>query len=312
MLTANVKHLAAARSGSASGRTAAFLAIWLVLGTSGCIDEKALSESVLWGRSERAFDALPGRPAPAKEAAPDPEPYTEKIPGTVVTFEMIPVPGGSIRTSEGEATEVEPMWFGKTEVTWDAYDVYVYELDKQSGLADVDAVSRPSKPYVLPGESFGHQGNPALAMTFKAASEYARWLSARTGKTYRLPTEAEWEHACRLGREETEDLSEHAWYWDNASDQAHKVGTLEPNALGLHDVLGNVAEWAMAADGTPVIKGGSWYDAAEDVGCEARKTQTPAWNVTDPQLPKSEWWLSDAPFVGFRLVRELGSESGGE
>ena len=255
--------------------------------------------------------AVPYAPTSA-EATSEPEAYTETIPGTVVTFEMVPVPLDSARTSgdPGSTSEGEALWFGETEVTWDAYDVYVYELDKQSGLGEVDAVSRPSKPYVLPGESFGHQGNPALAMTFKAAQEYAKWLSARTGKTYRLPTEAEWEAACRLGQEEGSDLGERAWHWDNANDQAHQVGSLAPNGFGLHDLLGNVAEWALAEDGTPVVKGGSWYDYAEDVSCEARKTQTSDWNATDPQLPKSEWWLSDAPFVGFRLVREVGSESG--
>ena len=260
----------------------------------------------MWGGTSY-FGPMDEAPAAAPSPPPtsDPEAYTETIPGTVVTFEMVPVPVDS-----GQTSEEETLWFGETEVTWDAYDVFVYELDKEGGLGEVDAVSRPSKPYVLPGESFGHQGYPALGMTFKAAQEYARWLSARTGKTYRLPTEAEWEAACRLGQESEKALEERAWYWDNANDQTHPAGSLAPNGLGLHDLLGNAAEWALAEDGTPVVKGGSWYDGAEDVGCEARQTQTPAWNATDPQLPKSTWWLSDAPFVGFRLVRERSEAEG--
>ena len=224
------------------------------------------------------------------------EAYTEAIPGTTVSFEMVPVPGP------------RALWMSRGEVTWDAYDVWVFGLDQGgqigTGKGD-DAVSRPSKPYLLPGESFGHQGRPALAMTYQGAEEFARWLSKKTGKNYRLPTEAEWEHACRAGSATPEaNLAEHAWFWDNASDKTHAPGTRKPNAFGLSDMLGNVGEWVRGADGDPVVKGGSFQDEAADVHCGARKKQTPAWNATDPQLPKSRWWLPDAPFVGFRLVRE--------
>lgn len=230
--------------------------------------------------------------------------YVDTIAGTTVTFEMIPVPGGSVEVG-GESVEVAPLWFGKTEISWDEYDVYTYQLDRpEDAPPEVDAVSRPSKPYVVPGESFGHRGNPALAMTYRAAQQYAEWLSEKTGHQYRLPTEAEWEYACEAGLVEGQELDDVAWYWDNANSQAHQLGSKAANAFGLYDMQGNVAEWVVGHDGTPVVKGGSWNDDPEELDCSARQQQTPAWNMTDPQLPKSRWWLSDAPFVGFRLVRE--------
>jgi formylglycine-generating enzyme required for sulfatase activity len=237
-------------------------------------------------------------------------PYTETIPGTVVTFEMIPVPGGAVelRTAHGTRVEdVAPFWMGKVEVTWDILDIFIFGLDRgPDGAATVDdADSRPSKPYIIPGRNFGHQGRPALAMTHLTATAFAGWLSAKTGKNYRLPTEAEWEFACRAGGPDAPpDLTAHAWFWENADDRTHPGARLAPNAFGLHDMLGNVAEWVDGHDGEPVIKGGAFTDDPEDVHCAARRRQTPAWNATDPQLPKSLFWLPDAPFAGFRLLRE--------
>ncbi len=231
------------------------------------------------------------------------EGYTETVPGTTVSFEMVPIPA-----SGAAGSAATPLWMGKTEVTWDLYDVYVFGLDEGGQIStgkNEDAVSRPSKPYVLPGESFGHQGRPALAMTYHAANAFAAWLSEKTGKTYRLPTEAEWEAACRAGEPQPgKGLAEVAWFAENAGDKTHAGATRRPNAFGVADLLGNVSEWVTGSDGEPVTKGGAYLDAAADVSCTARKQQTPDWNATDPQLPKSRWWLPDAPFVGFRLVRE--------
>lgn len=217
---------------------------------------------------------------------------------------MSPVPGGRVQlavASRSGGVAVGQLWMSRTEVTWDAYDVFVYRFDRaDSTPAGTDAVSRPTRPYVVPGDAFGHRGHPALAMTYQGAAAFAAWLSAKTGKRYRLPTEAEWEHACRLGNT---DLRQ-AWHVSNAQERTHPVASLAANTLGLHDMLGNVAEWVSGADDEPVAKGGSFMDDASGVNCAARKKQTPAWNATDPQLPKSQWWLTDAPFVGFRLVRE--------
>lgn len=259
-----------------------------------------------------------GTPAAAQSEAPPTDDtlqmHTEQIDGTLIEFDVVRIPGGSVtlETPDGpQEVTVDPFWIGRMEVTWDAYDVYVYELDEDDTNAAVDAVSRPSRPYVQPGEDFGHQGYPALAMTRQAAASYAEWLSAHTGETYRLPTEAEWVHACRLGLEDAvrpEVLDELVWHAANADGQTHPVGASTPNRLGLYDMLGNAAEHVQpldgAADDTPAVRGGSFDDDPETVSCEARMEQTSAWNERDPQLPKSTWWLSDAPFVGFRLVKE--------
>jgi formylglycine-generating enzyme required for sulfatase activity len=232
--------------------------------------------------------------------------FVERIPGTLVTLEMVPVPAGIVQleTPEGRRNvDVAPFWISRTEIPWDLYDVFVYGLDKEPAPAGADAISRPTRPYVLPGEEFGHEGNPAIGMTFHAAREFAHWLSVRTGKTYRIATEAEWEHACRLAGAE-QLRSSAAWHSGNAEGRTHTVATLGADELGVHDLLGNVTEWVQGVDADSVVKGGSYADAAESLTCTARRRQTPAWNATDPQLPKSRWWLPDATFVGLRIVRQ--------
>lgn len=247
---------------------------------------------------------------PSALRAQDVAPYIEKVPGTLVQIEMVPVPGGVVEmvTPAGpRMVSVPPFWIAKTEVTWDLYDVFVHGLDRPADAGAADAVSRPTKPYMLPGEQFGHQGLPALGMSFHAANQLARWLSAVTGKKYAVPNEAQWELACRAGLGGAADAGARAWHGGNSEDRTHAVATREPDALGVHDLLGNVAEWVRGVDGDSVAKGGAFDVAPQDVHCGARMRQTPAWNVTDPQLPKSPWWLPDAYFLGVRLIRVMES-----
>jgi formylglycine-generating enzyme required for sulfatase activity len=248
------------------------------------------------------------------------QPFVETIPGTLVQFEMIPIPGGTFQKAnpdpEGQPlqVEVQPFWIGKTEVTWDEYDVFFLRLDlpEDQRKAGVDARSRPSRPYGAPDRGFGHHAYPVLGVSYYAAEEYCRWLSAKTGKKYRLPTEAEWEYACRAGAAEAGPvadpaaLEEVAWCWENSDDKTHPVAQKKPNAWGLYDMLGNVAEWCLKEqpDQPPVVRGGSYNDRAAQVSCGARMPEVPEWDASDPQRPKGKWWLSDAPFVGFRLVCE--------
>jgi len=233
--------------------------------------------------------------------------YVEKIPGTLITFEMLPVPGGSVtlETAAGPRTvQVAPFWMARTETTWDLYDVYVYGFDRSAPrMPGEEAVSRPTRPYVLPGDAFGHDGLPALGMSFQAANAFAHWVSVRTGRTYRVPTEAQWEHACRLGAQSTADTAARSWARENAEQRTHEVASKPADAFGLHDVLGNVAEWVAGVDGDSVAKGGAYNMAASEMSCSSRMRQTAAWNETDPQLPKSRWWLPDATFLGVRLIR---------
>ena len=239
--------------------------------------------------------------------------YRDSIPGTLVSFEMIPVPGGSVSvdTPQGPRTvTVAPFWIGKTEVTWDEFDVWALRLDAAShGGSAVDATARPSRPYGAPDRGFGHKGYPAISMTYAAAQAYCAWLSAKTGKAYRLPTDAEWTLAARTGLGPDTNLTPArrdtlAWHAGNAAGKSHAAASRAHDLRGLYDMLGNAAEWVTGADGRPVVRGGSWADPPERVGLHARALQTPAWNESDPQLPKSHWWLTDGPFVGSRIVRE--------
>lgn len=235
-----------------------------------------------------------------------PAPYRESIAGTLVSFEMVPVPGGPVQ-HDGREVRVEPFHVARTETTWDLYDVFALGLDapKNPGAA-ADAIARPSQPYGAPDYGWGHAGYPAISVTRAAAEAFCVWLSKKTGRPYRLPTEAEWIHAASLaagGPAVPVDRADTiAWHRGNASGRTHPVASKQPDALGLFDLFGNAAEWVVPADGALVLRGGSFRDSPEGVGPGARTVQQESWNERDPQLPKSRWWLSDAPFAGFRVV----------
>jgi formylglycine-generating enzyme required for sulfatase activity len=230
--------------------------------------------------------------------------YKETVSGTVVGFEMAPVPGGSV-TIGGTTVKVEPFLIGRTEVTWDMYDLFAEGGPDERGNTSSDASTRPSRPYGAPDYGWGHAGYPAISVTRQAAEAFCAWLSAKTGKTYRLPTEAEWARAAELaaGKDSTSASREAiTWHRGNANATTHPAGARKPDALGLFDLFGNAAEWVTTSDGSRVTRGGSFRDTLENTGPAARAEQDPSWNERDPQLPKSRWWLSDGPFVGFRLV----------
>ncbi|MFN0101087.1 MAG: SUMF1/EgtB/PvdO family nonheme iron enzyme [Bryobacteraceae bacterium] len=274
--------------------------------------------------------------------------YKSAIPNTVVSYEMVPIPGGefTMGTAEPERgrsadegphrrLKVEPFWMGKFEVTWDEYRFFMFQNMANEALGadpSLDAISRPTKPYVEMSFGMGINGFPAISMTHHAANKYTQWLSAKTGHFYRLPTEAEWEYACRAGKTETTNLDEIAWHAGNASEKYQLIGKKKPNAFGVYDLLGNVAEWTLdqydpkaysrplPAEGyvpsklpyPHVSKGGAWSDDASRLRCGARLGSDASWKMQDPQLPKSIWYLTDAQFQGFRLVRPLKTPSAAE
>jgi len=285
--------------------------------------------------------------------------YVELIEHTSAKIDMVPIPGGKFsmgspdsepnrRADEGPVHQIEiaPFWIAKYEMTWDAYDVWMSDLDvfarevnkvqatQRDGIADEFQKSQPTKPYCDMSFGMGKRSFPAICMTQHAARTYCKWLTAKTGRYYRLPTEAEWEYACRAGTttaysfgEDPDLLEQYAWFADNAEEGYKQVGKKKPNPWGLHDMHGNVAEWVLdqyVADGYPLdllkstnpllvpktlyprtVRGGGWDKSPIDCRSAAREGSTEDWIAQDPQFPVSIWYLTDALHVGFRVVRPL-------
>ena len=298
-------------------------------------------------------------------------PYTAKIIGTDVSFEMVPVPGGKFllgspagekdrNADEGPQVEIEvaPFWIGKYEVTWSEYMSYMEMYSLFKGMIEskirppaekegADVVSAPSTLYD-PSFTFSKGSEPrqpAISMSQFAAKHYTKWLSKLSKQFYRLPTEAEWEYACRAGTktaysfgDDPAQLGEYAWTFENASEKTKLVGQKKPNPWGLYDMHGNVAEWVIdhysadqysqlaaakksttpaairwAADPKPllfprVVRGGSYDDKPAGCRSAARKrSHDDDWREEDPNTPQSPWWFTSeyGLCVGFRLVRPL-------
>ena len=287
----------------------------------------------------------------ARQAAP--AKYTETIPNTKITFEMLPIPAGTFlmgspETEAGRNADegpqhkvtVKAFHMGAKEVTWAEYDEFAFSFDLQrkrklglTGPKDAgDVVSRPTPPYADESWGWGKDAQPVIGITQYSATKYCEWLSARTGKKYRLPTEAEWEYAARAGTttaygfgDDASALADHAWLKANSNEQPHVGGQKKPNAWGLYDMHGNAAEWtrdlydagfyAKSPADNPfndpakalyphVVRGGSWDDEPARLRSAARRSSVEAWSRRDPQNPKSLWWHTDATFVGFRVVAE--------
>jgi formylglycine-generating enzyme required for sulfatase activity len=251
------------------------------------------------------------------------------------------------RPDEGpqHKVKIDPFWMGQCEVTWNEYELFQFPEEEKKRRnarksdpaihALADAVSRPTTPYVEMSFGMGKDKFPAISMTQHAANTYCKWLSAKVGQFYRLPTEAEWEYAARAGTttaysfgDDPSKLGEYAWYAENSDLKYQKVGTKKPNPWGLHDMHGNVVEWCLdqydpeaykqfvtATAENPwlkatkpyphVARGGSWDDDAVHLRSAERRASSPAWKQQDPQLPKSIWYHTDAQFLGFRIIRPL-------
>lgn len=305
--------------------------------------------------------------ATSKEKAEgDMKAYTDTITQTDVTFDMVPIKGGKFMLgspdsekhrddNEGPQKEVEikPFWMGKFEVSWDEYEPFMSTEDarnkdgsRQTWSADdalEDLVSKPTTAYTEMSFGMGIKGFPAISQTQHAALKFCEWISAQTGHFYRLPTEAEWEYACRAGTttmyswgDDPDEADKYAWFYDNANDKYQKIGEKLPNPWGLHDMHGNVLEWTLdgylpeaygagANDASlgvftkpgkdlypRVVRGGSWYDYVEDLRSAKRFKTHHSWKREDPQLPKSIWYLTDAQWLGMRLVRPLETPSAEE
>lgn len=328
---------------------------------------------------ERIVKKQAGNPTTAKTM----KPYTlkaAKLPKN--NYQMLPIPAGEYQmgspvTEQGRKADegpqrkikIEPFWMGKVEVTWDIYLAFMENqgdrnrngtLDRdndkktfepptmQKGETLVEIISQPTPPFLVMhfnmGDGDGYSSDrPAISMTQHAASKFCEWLSAQTGDYYRLPTEAEWEYACRAGTttayffgDDASKLGEYAWYKNNSEVDAaflyeyQCVGEKKPNPWGLHDMYGNVTEWVLDAHQSNyseknkknknallnplqlsknlyprVTRGGHFASNANDCRSASRHPSHKKWKLRDPWKPQSQWYHTNARWLGFRIVRPL-------
>jgi len=215
--------------------------------------------------------------------------FNEKIPRTSVSFEMVAIPGGTFnmgspdneplrKPDEGPVRKisVSKFWMAKTEVTWDEYLAFFRATGSQGRTEgqtisnkNVDAISGATPPWGAPDQSWGKGSRPAITMSWHAANVYCKWLSKVTGKKYRLPTEAEWEYACRGGTEtpyffegspkdltsigllkkffkpDTSYINSKAVYKLNSNARTKEPSAVKENPFGLLNMAGNVAEFCL-------------------------------------------------------------------
>jgi formylglycine-generating enzyme required for sulfatase activity len=296
--------------------------------------------------------------------------YTETVTtksGEKVSFKMVLIPGGTflMGSPEGEPgrkddegpqhkVRIDQFYLCTTETTIELFLAYYYETvsakkdfteveeakkEAEQVANDVDAMTGPTPVYGDMTMGYG-KTHPAIGMTWHNAMNFCEWLSRKTGRKYRLPTEAEWEYACRAGAtnvfgfgNDPNQLAEFAWYKTNSDGETHEVGKKKTNVWGLYDMLGNVSEWVYdfyspqaykdAANNSPatnlrgptagkvhVARGGDYTSPIEDMRCAARTFEEEGWRSGDPQIPKSKWWLPGMDFIGFRAAMSIDPNAG--
>ncbi|MFN3166715.1 MAG: SUMF1/EgtB/PvdO family nonheme iron enzyme [Phycisphaeraceae bacterium] len=253
---------------------------------------------------------------PAVDVASLPKTFTDKVayPGKdPIDLEMVLVPG------EGE---VKPFYMAKHEVTWDMFYSWAYgvglDANEYASLQKKDL--RPSPLYEDCEQlKLGLGKRPAVSMSRTTAEAYAKWLTAQTGRNYRLPTDAEWQTALKLGGgipDSKDELLSQAVLKNNAEEQFEppflwltaEVGSKKPNALGIHDMLGNAAEWVVDTGAQRIVRGGHFrLDVDEEPLTKDWKAvaSQEIWNETYPNEPKSRFWYRDHYYQGIRLVCDV-------
>ena len=219
------------------------------------------------------------------------EDFTETVPGTTAAIRMVAVPGGEFlmgsspkepfhKADEGpqKKVKVSPFFMGEVEVTWSQFWAFYNETMSEgrtppekiyanNNRPDVDAVSGPTPPFGFPDQGWGMGDRPAITMTHYSASTFCQWLSLKTGRHYRLPTEAEWEYAARGGTEtpyffegdpkkyseegfwskfkgaDTTMIARYVVYSGNSTGKTQEARFVKANPFGLKNMLGNVMEY---------------------------------------------------------------------
>ncbi len=251
-------------------------------------DEALKSLRRIWKKLEQLVkdDIKPGLTEFTKSPTPSPQILTETLSGNI-KLEMIKIPAGSFLMGSADNDEsayssekpqhrvnLQEFYLGKYPVTQEQYQAIMG--------------NNPSK-------FKNNLKNPVENISWNDAQEFCQKLSDKTGKKYRLPSEAEWEYACRAGTQtryyfgdNAELLGEYAWYGQNSDSKNHPVGQKRQNNWGLHDMYGNVWEWCedgwhdnyknAPTDGTAwndnhsqsnsrVLRGGSWVN--DPGGCRS-------------------------------------------
>jgi len=228
--------------------------------------------------------------------------------------ELVPVPGGTFEMgSESNSPNEKPAHtvtvkgfrMGRTEVTVGQWKEFVaatgYRSEAERG--DGSHVWNGQKYERKQGVSWANPGyalddlQPVTCVSWNDTQEYVKWLNGKTGRNYRLPTEAEWEYCCRAGAPPS-NVGAIGWHKANSNQSAQPVGLKEKNALGLHDMLGGVWEWcqdwegeysgasqvdpAGPASGTKrMARGGGWLSAAEYLRASIRVGAPPDLRAVD-------------------------------
>ncbi|MFA5819935.1 MAG: SUMF1/EgtB/PvdO family nonheme iron enzyme, partial [Bacteroidales bacterium] len=217
--------------------------------------------------------------------------YTERIPKSPMSFNMVAIPGGTFKMGspadepfrkedEGPFIEVElsPFFMAEIEVSWDEYLAFYVQTAAEGRSTDTeglrtkmasatDAISGATPPYGQPDQGWGLGQRPAISFSYHAAETYCKWLTSVTGKTYRLPTEAEWEYAARAGsvgpyffpgdpkkfeksgiraklsKNDTTVINTYIIYRGNSPTKTQTPDRVKPNPFGLRNMSGNVAEF---------------------------------------------------------------------
>ena len=278
----------------------------------GHYSEKAEQE-IQFGKVEKKEMVYFSKPARVDNF----ENFTEQVPKSSTSFDMIAIPGGQFtlgsqesepyrKADEGPASTVtvSSFWMGKTEVSWDEFETFYYQT-KTEGRTDtralkittvskIDAITGPTPPYGLPDQGWGKGSRPAITMTYHAAETYCQWLSKVTGKKYRLPTEAEWEYACKANQEgsyffdgnpknftrqrwinrimgvDTTTINSYVIYAENSQGKTQEPSFVHENPFGLLNMSGNVREFCS-----------DWYAP------DAYSQYKTAGNIIDPKGPAS-------------------------
>lgn len=258
------------------------------------------------------------RQGPAVDVDALPKVYTDFAEGNDG-----PVPFGMVLVQGDANKDIDPFYMATHEVTWGMFARWMYCTDlEQAGVSPHEiaklilAGRRPSPLYEDPAQfvEVNKRNNPAMSMSLLTAKSYCEWLSEKTGRRYRLPTIGEWRHAMRQGGGLPEDLDPYVWHEGNVkfSSLGREVnapaGSKKPNAIGIHDMFGSVAEWVIGTGADRVIVGGSFITPEDEISETWQMIEDQSvWNETYPQLPISRFWYSDVYFTGIRLVCEPAS-----